>query len=303
MVMLDYKNLLVLVDNSDLDGVLLRYIRHHLNDQVSTKITLMYFLPSAGDKSILDYLKDKDQNVDLEQIYAKRRAKIFDEVKSRYENAMDSWRKVEVDILIKEDNSKEAILRDVKQLAPDLVVLGKKDLSKGSGKIVKLITRNLPIDTIVIPQETLHFSNVNPIGFAIDFSDTASYLLQRIYNLKEYKPGLKFRGIHVLNMVPIDYTMYNVHREILENQVKELDEKFDELLTQFDLVDKDVTIQFETNLEHSLIQKIYEIALKKEVSMIMVAPKKHTAVGRFLLGSVTEGLFEISSKMPIYIIH
>ena len=304
--MLGYKNLLMLVDNTELDGIMLRYLCHYLDDSKSLKLTLLYFLPPDGDKAVLDFLQKGDDSLTeskLSGIYQERKEQILKELSLTVKNAIDSWRNIEVNVEVKSENNRSFILEEIKRRNPDLLIMGKKEISRGSGRKVKFITRNAAVDSLVIPSGTSYIHERKPIGFAIDFGDTADYLLQRIYNLTEDNRNLKFIGLHVLNMVPIDYTMYNVHQEILDNQKKELQAKFEELITKYDLTDKDVTIEFDTNLEHSVVHRIYQNAKEIGVGMIMIAPKKHSALGRFMLGSVTEGLFEVSADLPIYIIH
>lgn len=282
------KRVLVALDLTEMDEVLMRYIARISNDIDLEKV---YFfnvmksmeLPDKILKKYPDLVAPMDEST-KKDIQFTIDQEVGDQLKAPYE------------IKVTDGHVAEKILKWAKIKEVDMILMGRKSGLEGdgitSGKVVRLAPCSVVFVPEVLPEDRYHM--VVPI----DFSPASKQAFEFAIYAAQKNPELQITGLNIYE-VPTGYHMlgqsYEEFAEIMKNNAKE---SWEDFIKDYNLKGLKVECKFELNEDTSKAKKIFQFALDQKASSIAVGSKGRTTAAAFLIGSIAEKLIKYNTKIP-----
>lgn len=207
----------------------------------------------------------------------------------------------EVTIDILEGEPLKEILHWVKVKEADLLVVGNKKLSEGSGVMAKRIARHASCAVLFVPETSQE--NIHKLLVPVDFSDHSKVALQGAIDLAA---ELKDARVTAFTTYDVPMTGNPSINMSYDRFVEDMSDFKKEALEKFVLNFKSKGV--EINTAHALNEKgnpakqIYAQAVKGSFDLIVIGAKGHSTFERILLGSVTEKLLGLDKEIPVLVL-
>lgn len=291
-----FSRALVALDLSLMDNKLLHYLASLVPVLDTKKIYFVHIIP--------DFNMPKNVDIEFHKLFAPEYPvdeKIRDKIALDVEEAFGQLKGIDLSIEIREGSPYEKLIHwtDVKDV--DLLVVGQKQTSEGSGITAKRVARNSRCNVLFVPEKAS--AEIDNILVPIDFSDHSAQALKLALELCEIIPGAKVTCLYVVDLPIDDYysrSLQNVgYKAVLMDAAKKAYDKFMED-HGFDIAL--IEPVFIENYFQNTAQHIHEYSEQHPCDLIMVGAQGHTAFQNFLYGSVTERLVEKSKSKPLMIV-
>ncbi|THD69264.1 universal stress protein [Robertkochia marina] len=279
------KNILVGLDLSEMDEVIIRYTSY-LSDQLGAEHVV--FVHNIKKYEVSDLFKEQLKGVELDEMISEE----LDELVAQHFKA-----KAEAEVLISEDPYTESLINYVVQRNYiDLVVVGNKNSHVGSGIIPDKLLRMVKCDILSVPREAAY--SMATVFAGTDFSSESKKTFELARYLQDHV-GSKVIAGHVYN-VPIQFSPYLDKEEMVPKIEKHVKEKFDKFLKRIDMPDLETRIVRGRNTR--VAQKIVEETVKANADILLVADKGGNIFSSLLIGSVTDELFRSVLEIPLWVV-
>jgi nucleotide-binding universal stress UspA family protein len=204
--------------------------------------------------------------------------------------------KASYDIDVTDGHAAEKILRWAKIKEVDLIVLGRKSQMEGEGIVSGKIVKLAPCSVVLVPEnlpDTLH-----NLVVPIDYSKASKLAFEFALFLAHKVPGLKLTCLNIYD-VPSGYHLSGKsYEEFAEIMRKNSEDSFHKFLKDYKTKGVQVEGRFELNDEGNVARKIYHFAQNENASAIAVGSKGRTQAAAILLGSISEKLIRLNSRIP-----
>ena len=292
--MIQFQRLLVALDLSKMDEVLIKYVA-----EISTQLTIekIYFI---------HVVKSLELSEDISSKYPELMAPVDESCKHDIKNELKKYLpadfSIPYEIDVEEGNVSELILKWAKVKNVDIVLLGKKSDMKGSGVRAQKIAKLTHCSVVFVPEEQPRKSQ--KIIVPIDFSDDAKLALGVAKMLSEKNNDPEVMCLHVYN-VPVGYHASGKSHEefaaIMKENAKKDFQKFIGSVKEFDT--KNITDHYVLNEDSKDIdEEIYHFAIDKKADAILIGSRGKTSAAHLLLGSTAEKLLHFSYHIPVFMV-
>ena len=276
--------ILVALDLTSIDKELIRYASFLSQKLKPSKV---YFVHNIKKYEISELFQEQLKNLDLEQL-------ISDELDEKVANYFDSDTPSEV--LISEDPYTESLINYVvHKYEIDLVVVGNKSNSEGTGVISDKLMRLLKCDIVSVPNTVEQ--KIENIWGGTDFSKESTKVFQLASTLANVT-GARITAVNIFN-VPVQFTPYLNKEEMIPKVEKHTREKFEKFLKKNKITDCDIKVI--RGREASVAEKLSIEAEKAGADLLVVADKGGNVFSSLLVGSVTDELFDRRLKIPLWV--
>jgi len=284
------KRILAALDLTDNDHQIIEYL-----DTMSTKLPIekVYFLnvqssleiPEEILKKYPELLAPKDESI---------KQMITSKIKSYGKHI-----KTEYDIDVIDGNTTKEILKYAKRKEVDLILLGKKlgfhHHAISSSKVLKLA----PCSVAVIPDNTVF----EPHEFVVpvDFSKNSKIALEHAILISSHFNDVQLTCVHFYR-VPSGYHYSGKSREEFAEIMKSNAEKsYKKFMKSIDTKSIDVQVELFQDDTDDVAQRIFDFALDRQASGIVIGSKGRTLATSLILGSVADKLVRINTHLPIFV--
>ncbi len=294
--MLPFKRALVAFDLSEMDQQLLQFLKAHWNALGIEKLYALHIMP--------DFTAPGNPDLDFQKRFAPE-GPVDERVKSALRGRLDEvfgqTPGLEIEINVREGRPYEKLLHwtEVKEI--DLLLMGKKRISEGSGITAKRVARNVHSSVLLLPDgagaKISHFVVPN------DFSENAGRALQTALGLSRKMNSQAVHSLHIVDLPPSQY--YNRSRpdnrylEILMESARMAARKF---LGQLGIKDDGIVDVFRENTRNNRAAHIHAYADEQPGALLVMGAKGHTPFETFLFGSVTERIAQGVERQPLLIV-
>jgi len=291
------KDITIALDGSKVDDDLLRY-GHFIAPLLGARqVTGLHVVPT--------YLIGELVKVEVGKVLnpvAPALGKIQKQLTQKSHQYFDNA-EIETEVQLTEGHPYRKLLATLESTQPDLLLLGRKKISSGSGIVAKRVARNCQADLMFIPEGIQ--PSIKRIVVATDFSDNANVALERALFLHQ-QLGLK-NPIECIYVYPILGEQYDLDRDYYwEKNAGKLPPYFEILHKKFEDQHRDIKDKLNLAIISSRTQNITKVikAYTEEVEadIIIVGAKGHNFLESFVLGSVTEKLVDSFYHKPIYVV-
>ncbi|ELR69777.1 universal stress protein family [Fulvivirga imtechensis AK7] len=287
--MYEIKRVLVGLDLSDMDKTLLAYSSYMAE---VFQIETIYFLHVAKSLDLPKELLEKYP--DLVAPSDEAIAKTIDvEIKKHF--TANCEYKVEV----REGSAEENILRWAKIKEIDLVVMGRKVHSKGSGVLPGKLARTAPCSILYVPENANN--KISKLLVPVDFSKTSSLAFEEALLIRK-SSGASI-VLHNSYEVPSGYHLsgksFEEFAEIMKGHAYKDAEKF---LQRANIKATDIEIVLTLDEDDDPAGQAYKLATEKGTDFIVIGSKGRTGMAAVLLGSVADKMTRYDTDIPLLVV-
>jgi len=286
VVMKKFKRIMVGLDGKSTDQIILDYIEKMKLDFDLHKIYFVHItedlnLPKSDELLYSEQLAPKDESI--------HKILITD-----LESAFTNLEEMDYEVIVKDGDPSEELLKliNIKQI--DLLVLGRKP-KPGITYFSRQLASRAPCSVVFVPKsEACEFRK---ILVPLDFSRTSRHALEVAFTYKNAHNETELVPVHFYS-VPSGYSKtgksFEQFASILKKNIKR---KFKRLIPGYQQGKFDIILDKEENIA----KKIFDYSLRKKADLIMIGSKGRTKIASFLSGSVAAKLVEISYHLPVLI--
>ncbi|WP_158855802.1 universal stress protein [Lunatibacter salilacus] len=283
-----FKKIMIGMDLSSMDETILMNIKHMIAVFDTEKI---YFVHVSKDLSIPEDIKKTYPDL-LAPADETIRAGIEHEVK------VAGMKEIPYEVLVKEGNPMETILRWCKIKDVDLLVMGRKSVDLGSGTLAKNLAQRAPTSILFIPEKA-NVHEINRILVPVDFSDYSLMTLELAHSIA--------KGIHAkilcchLYEIPAGYSKTGKsHSEFAKVMLEHAKKDFKKFIEKAGL--GDISCEFILKDDKSEANYIIKLAEKEQVDFIVIGSRGRSNSAAILLGSVSERLIQLNDDIPTLVL-
>ncbi len=286
-----YENWFVCLDLSNMDDILVGYSNFLTTELKPKKITFLHVIKSQKvAKEMIDLFPEIKNQEDVESAIRK-------ELKEKIDSFFTN-KKVETELLIKNGRPTDVIIETVKELKPDLTLMGKKSGYIGRGVIPRRIMKYIPSSILFVPETSRY--QLKKVIVPVDFSDQSAKAVQIARELAEDKGGA-VTAQHIYNYPP-RFFPYIVPEEEDEKKMDDyLKGKRDEFIEKHSIPDE-VEFVFSLNTEGSKMDQLYDQIVHDQADMIVAASKSDKKITSIMREDFTDQMAYYRFGVPLLII-
>jgi len=197
----------------------------------------------------------------------------------------------------------EELLKDSKELQPQLIVVGQRSGTSHHGIMARNLARKVAASALVVPDQSK--VEMKHILVPIDFSKHAVQALRTAIAIrKQFGQEVQITALHVYEMP--DFNVYRIQksREEMSQMLKEDRQRaFRTFLDNY-------AAEEEGQIQTAVVERdmpgiapyILDYAHEHDASLIVMGAKGHSQVDRLLMGSVTEKMLNQNEDIPTWIV-
>jgi len=280
-------NIGLFIDLSDLDVLLLQYIKKLDEVFQFDRLTLIHFVAlEEVSKEIGDMLPYLDKSLDeiLEEEVLEKVVEVFGEQKSSIQTKIYSGGQL------------DQLVEWVDAQKFDLVLLGKKSVHGGTGVFSSKVLRLTASDTLFIPETAK--ARIDKIALPLDFSDYTEGVVSLAKSLAAHT-GASILPVHVLKVGRQYFPYIRKSSEFHETLHKKAVSHYQKLKKKEGLPDSLEIIQGQ---DEPVSRSIYDYAIRKGADLIVLGNKGKTDDDTLLIGSVAERMIASDKHLPVLIV-
>ncbi len=203
------------------------------------------------------------------------------------------------DIVVREGNPTDKILRwsEIKEI--DLIVMGRKLSLKGSGVLPGELAKVAHCSLLFVPENAK--LQINKVLVPVDFSKTSGFAFQEALDIrKATNCQLTIQNSYD---VPSGYhTIGKSYEEFAEIMKEHAYEDAITFLKRNQASPDDVKMIFTLDDERDPAERAYEIADSMDADLIIIGSKGRTGIASLLLGSVADKMTQCNASIPLLVV-
>jgi len=291
--MYQFKRIMIALDLSTMDEVLLKYVSGFCNLIKPDKI---YFLNIQPNLDLDDDVKE------LLGGYEKPSDELLQEnMKNEVSKFFTNSCNAEVSYKVVEGNPSQELLRWTKIKDIDLLIMGRKEKSAGSGITPQQVSSKVMSSVLIVPEGIEDF-RLNKVFVPIDFSQYSELSTQMAYYLKEKNSDIDLKFHHIYNL-PLGYEKTGKSaQEFSEIMKTNANKKFEKMKAKIGEKMNDAECTFNLAEDVSIGKEIKEAADKTSSNLIIMGAKGRTLATQVFLGSATEKLIKHQSNVAMLVV-
>lgn len=205
------------------------------------------------------------------------------------------------EVLVREGNASDKILKIAGQKDVDLLVLGRKTGLPGKGVLPAKLARVAHLSVLLVPEILPRI--MDSILVPVDFSKHSFLALQQAIKIKETSDVPI--GISCIHAYQLPFGWHSTGKsqeefaEIMKGHAKKDYQKF---IKQAGPQYQNIPCHFVINDDNESAQEIYQQAVSLQADIIILGSKGKTAAASVLMGSTSEKLAEYDKGIPLLIV-
>lgn len=284
-----YKRIMVALDRSEMDYQLMAYSLWLAKALKTEKIYFLHFVKNliAPKKA---YLLDQDDTPLDEMI----KADIEQQLKGYAPD--DS---LEIEVGVQEKHPLEGLLRWQQIKQTDLLIVGKKKRSQGSGVLTKQFVRQADCPVLFVPPNAR--LAIEKILVPVDFSDNSSLALSYALRLSPYLEIEQITCLHIY-FASVHHGKWKVNSQYPKYVYQSAIADSEAFLKQFELGDIPVSPEFVHDEKVNVAHKVQEFAHANRSDLVIIGARGQSRIKLLTLGSTAEKLLLTEMNVPLLVI-
>lgn len=294
--MKSFQRILVALDHSVFDDKLIRYFNTFSDLIAPQKVHFLYVDHDLEIPPGMEIIYNDEAGNPLskdELLSTALQRKVDDGYTKRHQA------EVTVDIL--EGEPLKEILHWVKVKEADLLIVGNKKMSEGSGVMAKKIARHTDCAVLFVPETGQE--NIHKILVPVDFSDYSKVAMQGAIDLARELQNVEVTAFNTFDVPMTGNPSINLSYARVKDDIAAFKrEALEKFVLEFD--GKGVTLSSAQAVNEigNPAKQIYAHAVKGSFDLIVIGAKGHSTLERVFLGSVTEKLLSLDKEIPVLVL-
>lgn len=281
-----YKNILVALDLSDLDEVLIKYASFIADRLKAEKV---YFVHNIKKYEISGLFEEQLKDINLDKL-------IGDELNEKAEEYFKA--EAEWEVLISEDPYSESLIKYVvDKYAIQLAIVGNKKHENGTGLVSGKLLRLLRCDILAVPRKAK--PQIQNIWAGTDFSPDSKKIFT-VTKILQQESSSSLKLVHVYS-VPVQFSPYVSPESMAPKVEKHVREKIEKYIKKLNYSEP-IEPLFFLGRQSGAAQKIIDNIKKSDADLLVVSDKGGNTFSPFAVGSVTEELFNENYGVPLWVV-
>ncbi len=287
-----FKNILVCLDLTDMDEVLVKYANYLAETFNPDKITFIhvmeyYDIPEELTATFPDLDKPLDEIVK-------------EEIDEKIEDFFEQKHAVKFEVVLESGSTTEKIIQYCRKKKVDLTLLGKKIGYSGAGGVTRKIIGLVPSTVLLVSETSPH--KTEKIMVRMDFTNTSAIALKTGQTLAK-DIGAELICHHVYKL-PLNYFPQNAPNKIkkLKKQLGEWVEKEYQKFLKKEKLKADVPITYSMDLHGEEAQILYSQAIRNNVDLILIGTRLKSQLANIILDSTSEKLTGTDKNIPVMVV-
>lgn len=294
--MKSFQRILVALDHSVFDEKLIRYFNAFSHLIAPKKVHFLYIDHDLEIPPGMEIVYNDEAGNPLSKDEMLRTA-----LKRKVDTGYTRRHQAEVSVDILEGEPLKKILHWVKVKEADLLVVGNKKMSEGSGVMAKKIARHADCAVLFVPETSQE--NIHKILVPIDFSDYSKVAMQGAIDLAKELPQAKVTAFNTYDVPMTGNPSINMSYERIKADIEAFkQEALEKFVLEFDTKGVPLNSAQVVNETGSPAKQIYAQAVKGSFDLIVISAKGHSTLERVFLGSVTEKLLGLDKEIPVLVL-
>jgi len=283
------KRLLVALDNTEIDETLITYASSLAK---TLEVEKVYFFHVAKSLDLPEGLSDK-----YPDLLAPVDESLKNDFLTKIEPHFDA--SCEYEVVLKEGNAADQVLRWSEIKAIDLLIVGRKIELKGQGVLSGRLARVAHCSILFVPENAK--PQINKILIPIDFSKHSSMALDAAINLQEANGAtiMLQNSYHVPWGYHTTGKTFEEFAEVMKEHAVEDANKYLEK-NKLDSSKFEVALCLDEN--DNPAECAYEVAGNNKADLIIMSSKGRSGLANMLLGSVAEKMIKIDANIPLMVV-
>ncbi len=281
------------LDLSAMDAQLIAYTAFLCKTFKPNKI---YFTHVHRDLSIPPKIKQEfpELRIPMDEKMAK-------EIETNLKNNFSNLENYDTEVEVIEGSPAKTLIHRVDTKNVDLLILGKKTKSEGSGIIPKQVVRRCTSSVLFVNENPTH--SLNRIVVPTDFSIYSKQALLEAISVSKDNENANIFIHHVYDIPTYGYGGSLYHNTKIEPLVRaSTQEQYNEFIADVNFEKTHVAPIFNLNMNYAGAAYTYSIAKERDADLIITAAQGKSMIKRLLLGSYTEKLIDAVDDIPLLVV-
>ncbi|MBI1194036.1 MAG: hypothetical protein GC205_12835 [Bacteroidetes bacterium] len=290
-----FKRLLIALDFSDSDEDLIRYTEFLSKIYRPEDLYFIHCAPNLVQQ--LDFsLRFKEENPYSKPLDEELASNIRHRVQRYFSDPGPS--NVHAEVI--EGKPEQQIRHWAEVKSVDLVVMGRHTDGRENAVEVKRLMRQLPCNVLIVPESSEPV--IQTITVAVDFSPESAAAIFRAKQIAERLDDVTITILHVFDVPPGHFQLSRSAAQferIMGANARDALERFLQKCDASALLHKAVLLPAEAA---NPSREIHHYLNNHPADLVIMGAKGHSAVERFLVGSVTEGLVDRHERQALLVV-
>jgi nucleotide-binding universal stress UspA family protein len=288
---------LVALDFTEMDDQLISYSRLLSELLNLEKIYFVHVIPDFffSNQSEIQLAEGAMFSLPIDEFVKEKISKKVNKAFSNNPNELS----ISVDVV--EGSPYDKILHWVSFKQIDLLIVGRKQQSGGSGITALRVAHRADCHTLFVPEN----ADLAPdkIMVPIDFSINSANAIRMALNFKKILPETVVEAVHAVNYLPTDYHFgLNENPDYLEAFRRVQKEKYETMIKKYQLPKDEFQMTFIENYYNKAARELALYARKEKFNLVIMGAQGHSTLRNFFYGSVTESFVNQCEDIPIFVV-
>lgn len=193
-----------------------------------------------------------------------------------------------------------AMLKASKEQKVDLIIVGRKSVGQGSGKVARELTRRALCSVFSVPFSAK--PKIKRIVLPVDYSDFSKMAMNKAIAIAKKNPGIEILPLSIYGL-PTGYLQSGkTEEEFSAIMRKNTEKQYKHFIKQFDSTGVTITPKYQLDTKNFLAKIIFNVALVEDADLIIIGSKGRTTMAAAFLGSTTEKLLKQNMAIPTLVL-
>ncbi|WP_170110367.1 universal stress protein [Flavilitoribacter nigricans] len=294
--MKNFQRILIALDHSVFDEKMIRYFNTFSHLIAPEKVHFIYVDHDLEIPPGMEIIYNDEAGNPLSKDELLRTA-----LERKVETGYTQRHGAEVTIDILEGDPLKEILHWVKVKEADLLIVGNKKMSEGSGVMAKKIARHADCAVLFVPETSQE--NIRKMLVPVDFSDHSKLAMQGAIDLAAELENVEVTAFNTYDVPMTGNPSINLSYERVKEDIKAFKrEALEKFILHFDTRGVTLSSDLAVNEKGNPAKQIYAQAVKGSYDLIVIGAKGHSTLERVFLGSVTEKLLGLDKEIPVLVL-
>lgn len=290
------KHITVALDLTFMDGLMLDYLKFLSQALLPDKMVFLHIIPEAFIPEGV-FANAEEKQAYTEKHIASTREELEKSLNAYWGHRPDITPEIEV----RYGHPLKELLQFVEANPTDLLVVGKKRRSTGSGIIAQKLARRVKNAILFIPEEAT--PKLTKMMVPVDFSEPSQEALSTAVNLHPLLENPSIECVHVYEVPPIVSIKIGRTPEQYSQIIKaNVQESLEQFIAKAGTGKAIIHQHLLYNNYPSPAQELVKFAKENKIDFILTGAKGHNRLESLFLGSVTEKLITSPLNIPIMIV-
>lgn len=292
-----FERILVALDASPHDQHLLHLIQKMISRGGVRKVYCVHIVPDFNipSSTVAEFNKLFAPEVPLDE-------RIRRDLQLQIDSSLGTQSATEISLDVLEGSRLKTLLHwvDVKKI--DLLVVGQKKLSSGSGITARKVASSAPCSVIFVPTDAA--LPLQKILVPIDFSENSARALRKaLHWADKATEKAEVLALHVLDLIPAGYHLNQAEYDSFNRMLHDTAlQNWADFTNKHDIPTDQIHWEIRQEGSGKIAQELMHYASETEADAIFIGAQGHSLIQRFFFGSVTEKILSQDSGKIVFVV-